>query len=132
MPTEMTKRTIVLKEKREKEEILKLLSESGGKVIHDSGERVLVIEVPKNNESKLKASLPNTSSLLRLTDHDNIKRNIIQPSPHELLFIDALKLRTSESFINEKRLRKPGSTPEEQKMLLESDFLGDDMSMNDI
>lgn len=129
MPIETTEKTILLKETRDRENILKHLAESGGRVLHDSGERVLVIEVPMNNESKLKASLPTTSKLFRLTDSENVRNKIAQPSPHELLFIDALKLKTSESFINEKRMRKPGSTQEEKELLQESDFL-DDIGMD--
>ena len=116
----------------ERENILKLLAESKGRVLHDSGERVLVIGVPKGKETKLKAVLPTTSSLLKLTDDKNIRRKVTRPSSHERLFIDALKLRTSKKFIDEKKLRKPGSTKEEKEMLKVSDFFGDDMEMNNI
>ena len=125
MSQKVSKRTIVLKETKEREEILKALAESGGKILHDSGERVLVIEVPEDNKVKLEISLPRTSGLFKLADNKNIIKKITRPSEHEQLFIDALKLRTSETFINEKKLRKPGSTIEEKEMLMESDFLDD-------
>lgn len=129
MPREVSKRTIVLKDKRERKKILKLLTESGGKILHDSGERVLVVEVPKDKKDKLETSLPSTSGLFKLADNKNIIKKITRPSEHEQLFIDALKLRTSEAFIKEKKLRKPGSTIEEKEMLMGSDFL-DDMDID--
>ncbi len=123
MANEKTMHTIVLKEKQDREKILKALKERGGKVVHDSGERVLIVEVPKR--TRLRGALPRTAKLLRL--RDNVKRVITRPSEHELLFIDALKLKNSRAFINEKMRREPGSTPEEQEMLLESDFIEGDI-----
>ncbi len=124
MVKEKIQHTIVLKNRQEKEQILKVLSERGGKILHDSGERVLIVEVPKR--TRLKRALPRTSKLLRL--RENVKRVIIQPSERELLFIDAQKLKNSRAFIKEKKERVPGSTPEEQEMMLESDFIEGDIN----
>ena len=123
MEKEKTKHTIVLKSKNDREKTLKALIERGGKVVHDSGERVLIVEVPKG--TKLRQKLPATSKLLLL--NSNVIKEISRPSEHERLFIDALKLRTSKAFIEEKKLRIPGSTPEEQEMMLESDFIEGDI-----
>ena len=103
--------------------MLKTLSKIGGKTLHDSGERVIIVEVPKT--TRLQEVLPKTTKLLRL--QDNARKAITKPTEHELLFIDALKLKYSEAFIKERKQRKPGSTPEEQAMLQESDFIEGDM-----
>lgn len=124
MPNEITKKTIVLKSERDRETTLKAIAERGGRVVHDSGQRVLVIEVPKR--TRLKDKLLPTTKIVKI--NGNVKRAISRPSKHETLFIDALKLRTSRKFINEKMQREPGSTPEEQKMFETSDFLGDDLN----
>lgn len=129
MPRKTVQHIIVLKEKQERDKVLKVLEKEKGKVLHDSGERIIIVEVPEIN--KMEERLPSTIKPLKLKESNRIKSEISQLSQHELLFIDALILRSSEKFINEKKLRKPGSTKEEKKMLEGSDFLGDDMEMND-
>jgi hypothetical protein len=124
MSKEKTQLTIVLKDKGEREAIRQALSERGGKILHDSGERVLIVEVPKR--TRLKNALPKTSKLLRL--RDNVKRVITRPSIHELLFIDAMKLKNSRAYKLERMLREPGSTPEEKEMMIESDFIEGDIN----
>lgn len=129
MPRKTVQHIIVLKDKQERDRVLKVLKKEKGKVLHDSNERIIIVEVPKIN--KMEEILPNTIKSLKLKENNRIKSEIPQLSQHELLFIDALKLRTSEKFINEKKLRIHGSTQEEKDMIRTPDFFGDDMEMKD-
>jgi hypothetical protein len=123
MSKEKTQHTIVLRDMKEREKVLKALSKCGGKPLHNSNERIIIVEVPET--VKLRKELPKTAKLLRL--QDNIKKEISRPSEQELLFINSFKLKYSDAFIKEKKQRKSGSTPEEKAMLQESDFIEGDM-----
>ena len=90
----------------------------GARVRHDSGGRLMVIEVPEGAERALAERLP--GARLLPVDAD-VKGEIADLDPTESLFLDALKLRTSDSFREAKRRRKYGETPEEQLLLTASD-----------
>lgn len=110
MSIQSSQRTLVLDSSENRGVALQALRESGAKVLHDSGERVLVVEVPE--EPLLRERLPGTSRLLEL--RGDAKKELPRASDNELLFVEALQLRASPAFQEEKRRRAPGSTPQEQ------------------
>jgi hypothetical protein len=93
---------------------LNAISSLGGKVRHDSGGRLLVIEVPGEVEKALAQHLPGARVV-------PVDADVIGSFPNldstEELFLDALKIRTSKSYREAKRRRKVGETPEEQQLV---------------
>ncbi|MFX0185308.1 MAG: hypothetical protein ACFE95_19675 [Candidatus Hodarchaeota archaeon] len=93
---------------------LKAISSSGAKVCHDSGGRLIVVEVRKKTEKALIKLLPNA----RLVPIDSdIKDSIIDLDSTESLFLEALKIRTSKKYRTAKKTRKVGDTPEEKELI---------------
>lgn len=92
---------------------LEAISASGAKVRHDSGGRLIVVEVPEEAEV-LRERLP--EARLLPVDAD-VRDEIANLDPTESLFLDALRIRTSEDYREAKRRRKYGDTPEEQELL---------------
>ncbi len=92
---------------------LEAISASGAKVRHDSGGRLIIVEVPEEVEI-LKERLP--QARLLPVDAD-VRDKIANLDPTESLFLDALRIRTSEDYREAKRQRKYGDTPEEQELL---------------
>jgi hypothetical protein len=107
-------RTLVLDAKKDREKVLKNLEDTGVKVVHDSGERVLEVELPEKNETDIKKTLPNIAKLV--VSSSDVPRKLPKLSDNEKLYVDALKLRTSKAFIDERKRRKPGSTKEEKEL----------------
>lgn len=89
------------------------LSAVRAKVCHDSGGRLIVVEVPEGAEKELLKRLP--GARLAPVDAD-VKDSIKDPDPTESLFLEALKIRTSKSYRDAKKKRKFGETPEEKKL----------------
>src|SRR5688500_1574584 len=92
---------------------LNAISESGAKVRHDSGGRLIVIKASKKAEGLLAERLP--EARLEPVDAD-VKGEITGLDATESLFLDALQIRTSKSYQDAKRRRKFGETPEEQEL----------------
>jgi hypothetical protein len=93
---------------------LTAISESGARVRHDSGGRLIVIAAPEEAAKALAERLPDA----RLVPVDaDVKDDIADLDPTESLFLDALQIRTSDEYRKAKRERKFGDTPEEQELL---------------
>ena len=92
---------------------LNAISTSGAKVRHDSGGRLIVIDARKSAQDALEKALPN--SRLVAVDAD-VKGSIPRLDETESLFLDALQIRSSKSYRDQKRRRKYGETPEEQAL----------------
>lgn len=97
----------------ERTKTLNALSLSDAKVSHDSGGRLIVIEVPEEAEQALIERLPGARLVPIDSDVKNIMRDL---DPTESLFLDALKIRTSKEYRDAKKQRKYGETPEEKKL----------------
>jgi len=100
--------------KIERRKVLKAISLSGAKVCHDSGGRLIVIEVLGEAEKALTKLLPRA----RLVPVDSdVRDSITDLDSTESLFLEALKIRTSTSYRDAKKLRKVGDTPEEKELI---------------
>jgi hypothetical protein len=103
----------------DRSKVLNAIAASGARLRHDSGGRLMVVEVPEEAEQALAERLPN----VRLLPVDaDVKDEIADLDPTESLFLDALKLRTSDSFREAKRQRRFGETPEEQRLFTAPDI----------
>jgi hypothetical protein len=93
---------------------LNAISASGAKVRHDSGGRLMVIEARDQAEKSLAERLPEA----RLVPVDvDVKAELPDLDETESLFLDALRVRTSETYRDAKSRRKFGETPEEQELV---------------
>lgn len=100
--------------KIDRRKALKAISLSGAKVRHDSGGRLIVIELPEKAEKTLTERLPNA----RLVPVDfDVRDSIADLDSTESLFLEALKIRTSKSYRDAKKRRKVGETPEEKELM---------------
>ena len=100
-----------LKFDRQKE--LRAISAAGAKIRHDSGGRLILIEVPEGAGKHLLRRLRGARLVPADADVTALLKNLDQT---ESLFLEALKIRTSKSYREAKKKRKFGDTPEE-KML---------------
>jgi hypothetical protein len=89
---------------------LNALAAVGARVIHDSGGRMLVVEIPERAEATLGERLPGVRVEALETEPERIGAALDQS---ERLFLAALKIRTSPAYREAKRLRVPGEAPEE-------------------
>ena len=142
MENTKNQRTIVLERKQDRAKTLRAIAASGGKVLHDSGARILIVEIPA--DINIKETLEKGSSVKKtiikgveingiliqkseIKNLDNIfKKQKKRLTEQEHLFVNAMELRFSPEYIKERALRKPGSTPEEQLNFEGSEYLGDD------
>ena len=93
--------------------VLKEVLSLGGKVLHDSGGRVIVINTTKMDEA-LFARIPGA----RLVPLDaNVKDLVPDLDENKSLFVEALRIRASPRYRDLKARQKPGETPEEQALL---------------
>jgi hypothetical protein len=92
---------------------LTAISESGARVRHDSGGRLIVIEAPEEAVRALADRLPDARLVPVETD---VRSDIADLDPTESLFLEALQIRTSEEYRKAKRERTYGDTPEEQEL----------------
>lgn len=98
----------------ERNKALSAIASSGAKVRHDSGGRLIVIEVSVEAEKALTERLAG----VRLVPLDSdVTDSIGDLEPTESLFLDALKIRTSKSYRDAKKRRKVGETPEEKELV---------------
>lgn len=100
--------------KIDRRKALKAISESGAKVRHDSGGRIIEIEILEEEEKILIKLLPRARLV---TVDSDVKDSIIDLDTTESLFLEALKIRTSKSYREAKKLRKVGDTPEEKELI---------------
>jgi hypothetical protein len=87
---------------------------SGAKIRHDSGGRLIIVEVTKEAEKSLAKDLPEMRLVSASTD---VRDSITNLDATESLFLDALKIRSSKKFQDAKKKRKFGETPEEKQLL---------------
>lgn len=99
----------------ERKKILTALAAEGAKVSHDSGGRLLLVELPGRSASALARRLPD-ARLVPLDDA-GIGEAVGDLDPTEALFIEALRIRASAKYRATKRRRKVGDTPEEQRLV---------------
>ena len=92
---------------------LNAIAAMGGKVRHDSGGRLIVVEVPEHAE----ADLGRVAGARLLPVDADVRRTLPDLDPTERLFADALALRASRPYREFKRTRKYGESPEEQALM---------------
>lgn len=90
--------------------------QASGKVRHDSGGRLLVID--SYDDDRILESLPPGSRIVSIDERlaDSMSDLAIDLDSSESLFLEALQIRSSERFREAKARQKPGETPEEQLM----------------
>lgn len=96
----------------ERRKVLTAVTSAGAKVRHDSGGRLIVVDVPPDAE-KAVASLPGVRMLPLDAD---VKASLSNLDSTESLFLDALQIRTSREYRDAKSRRKVGESPEEQEL----------------
>src|SRR5688572_30708102 len=107
-----TERGLEFKAKRN--QVLNAIKSAGGKVRHDSGGRLIVVDLPGDAEKVLAERL----SDVRLVPLDTgLKEVSGELDPTESLFLDALSIRTSKGYRDAKKRRKVGDTPEERELV---------------
>ncbi len=89
------------------------LKDLGAKVRHDSGGRIMIIEISKEEEKALTKNFPNARILS--IDQD-MKPEITGLNPEESLFLNAVQKRMSPEYRAIKKRQVPGESPEEKKM----------------
>lgn len=85
------------------------------KVVHDNGNRLMVIEASDSEIKTILKQLPD-AKVVSLNSRFSQTISDLHLDENEMIFVDALKIRTSAKFIRAKKLRKYGDTPEEQKL----------------
>ena len=97
----------------ERTRALNAVTAVGAKVQHDSGGRLVVVNVPEKAEKNLKEQLKGA----RLVPVDSeMEVDSEKLDDNESLFLEALKIRNSKSYREAKKKQKPGETPEEKKL----------------
>ena len=100
--------------KIERSKALNVISSLGAKVSHDSGGRLIVIEIPEKAEQDVIKRLPGARLIPLDSDITNLISNL---DSTESLFLNALKIRTSKEYRDAKKKRKVGDTPEEKELI---------------
>ena len=96
----------------ERRKLLTAVTSAGAKVRHDSGGRLIVVDVPPEAEKAL-AALPG----VRMLPLDaEVKASLPNLDSTESLFLDALQIRTSREYRDAKSRRKVGESPEEREL----------------
>lgn len=97
----------------ERTKALNAIVSSGAKIRHDGGGRLIVIEATAEAERSLARLLPGA----RVIGADSAaKESIAGLDSSELLFLEAVKIRTSKTYRDAKQRRKVGDTPEEKDL----------------
>jgi hypothetical protein len=96
----------------ERRKVLTAVTSAGAKVRHDSGGRLIVVDVPPEAEKAL-AALPGIRVLPLDAD---VKASLPNLDSTESLFLDALQIRTSREYRDAKSRRKVGESPEEREL----------------
>ncbi len=98
---------------------LNAITASGAKVRHDSGGRLMLVELPEEQTGELRELLPGA----RLVPVDaDVRDSLSELDPSESLFLAALQIRTSPSYREQKARRVYGETPEEQALVSAPDY----------
>ena len=103
--------------------VINTLSAMGVKVRHDSGSRLIIIDVPKEKEAAVIKDIPG-ARLIPI--EQDMKDELKDLNPDELLFLGAIKKRVSKKYRDDKKNRKPGDSPEE-KLLLSGSCVRDNL-----
>lgn len=91
------------------------VASTGGRVRHDSGGRLIVIEMMGDvAEDDLLSKLPG-ARLLPVDTH--LPEAIEDLDENDALFLEALKVRASQGYRAAKETRTVGETPEEKELL---------------
>jgi hypothetical protein len=85
----------------------------GGRVRHDSGGRLLLVELPEGTETKLGQMLTGARLAAPAGDLKAVASGL---DATEKLFLEALRLRHSPEFIARKATRRFGESAEEQQL----------------
>jgi hypothetical protein len=111
----MAKKLVLLQREEDKNDIINIVTAEGGKIIHDSGGRIIVVETD-GSEEKIRGKLPQGAALV--SPEEDARSRFTELDPSESIFLDALNIRSSSNYRTAKRLRKPpGEEPEERKLL---------------
>lgn len=92
---------------------MNVVTSLGGKVRHDSGGRIILIDT-LGKDKKILGKLPKGAKLVSV-DQD-VKSYKVDLDPSEILFLDALKKRNSKDYRSAKKRQKSGETPEEKEL----------------
>lgn len=106
-----------IEDKSERMRVMNAVTSSGGKVRHDSGGRLLLIDTLGNDEEILK-KLPEGVRLL--SAEEGAKESIADLDASESMFLDAVRTRISKEYRAKKEGQKPGETPEEIELFTQS------------
>ncbi|NNE21515.1 MAG: hypothetical protein HKN11_02785 [Rhizobiales bacterium] len=85
----------------------------GAKILHDSGNRVIVIETDREPE-EIVQRLPKG---VTITPPDKAAKAGKERNEHDELFVKALKLRASNKYRRMKDQQVPGESPEEKLLV---------------
>jgi hypothetical protein len=113
----MVIKMVVLGAKDSRNKVIEIVTSEGGKVLHDSGGRVLLIKI-EGTEERINEKLPQGTKLLS-TDQDEVaRRSLSNIESSESIFLDALHLRRTPEYRDRKRNRRPpGEEPKEKELL---------------
>jgi hypothetical protein len=89
------------------------IKSSGAKIRHDSGGRLVVIDVSGVDEEVLSERL---AGVRVVPLADDLTESIPDLDTNESLFLEALRIRTSPDYRELKSRQVPGESPEEQEM----------------
>lgn len=92
---------------------LNAITSLGARVRHDSGGRLIVIEISEQGE-KLLADRLTRFRLVPVAAE--VRNTIVDLDANELLFLEALKIRHSKEYRDAKKRRKVGESPEEKQL----------------
>lgn len=98
-------------ERVERSRELLAIAAVGGRVRHDSGGRLVLVDLPEGAEPKLKQLMPGAKLAAPEGDLKGLSRGL---DANEKLFLAALRLRHSPAFRARKAARRFGESPEEQ------------------
>ena len=93
--------------------VLNEVASRGGKVRHDSGGRVVVINTADMDE----AALTRVAGARLVPLDANVRDLLPDLDDNESLFVEALRIRMSPRYRDLKARQRPGETPEEQALL---------------
>ena len=98
-------------QRRDRSRELLAISAVGGRVKHDSGQRLILVELPEGAEAKLAGMLPDAQFAAPEGDLKAVSANL---DASEALFLEAIRIRHSAAFVERKAKRQFGESPEEQ------------------
>ena len=110
----MKKKLLVFKKTKDRDKVLDILAKYKVKIIHDSCGRVINLDASKLTKEVL-CELPKETKVVSL--NENIKSHLEKLESGETRFLNALSIRLSSEFKENRKKRKPfGMEPEEKEL----------------